>query len=223
MNGVPEPAFLAGGGAMGSPMRSFDFAQTPLGPPDRWPESLRTAVSICLGSRFPMVVFWGPELTFLYNDPYRPMLGRGHPAALGRPAGEVWPEIWDVIGPMLHGVLERGEATWAEDQLLLLDRNAYLEEAYFTYSFSPIRDGAGAVIGVFTAVTETTERVLSERRLRTVATLAERTADARTVAEVVERAEGALATNPDDLPWFEIRLGPPRTAPAGAVVLPAGA
>jgi signal transduction histidine kinase/CheY-like chemotaxis protein len=206
-------------------MRALDWAQTPLGPAPDWPESLGAAVSVCLGSRFPMVVFWGPELTFLYNDPYRPMLGRSkHPSALGRPAREVWPEIWDVIGPMLEGVLERGDATWSEDQLLLLDRNDYTEEAYFTYSFSPIHGSKGAILGIFTAVTETTERVLSERRLRTVAALAERTAGARTVGDVIERAHEALATNPDDLPSVEIRVGEPGpVAPEGAVVLPAGA
>ncbi|WP_196807478.1 SpoIIE family protein phosphatase [Candidatus Solirubrobacter pratensis] len=216
---MPEPGSLPGG-EMGRLTRSLDWSRTPAGPVEGWPESLRTSVSICLGSRLPVVVLWGPELVLFYNDAYRPMLGGGHPEALGRPARDVWREIWDVIGPMLQGVLERGEAARAEDQPLPLDR----EEAYFTHSFSPIHDDAGAVIGIFTAVTETTERVLSERRLRTIATLAERTAGARTVAEVVERARAALATNPDDLPFAEIRVGERApAAPAGAVVLPAGA
>ena len=201
-------------------MRSFDWSRTPVGPAPEWPESLRTAVSICLGSRFPMVVFWGSELVFFYNDTYAPMLGDKHPMALGRPCQEVWPEIWDVIGPMLQGVLDGGGATWSEDQLLPLDRSGYVEETYFTYSFSPFHDETGAVIGVFTAVTETTERVLSERRLRTVAAVAESTAGARTVAEVVERAREALTGNPD-LPGVEIGVGEP--APEGAVVLAAGA
>lgn len=160
---------LMGGGEMGALMRAVDWSVTPLGPVADWPQSLRTAVSICLASRFPMLIWWGPDLVMLYNDAYRPILGAmKHPAAMGQRGAACWPEIWDIIGPMLTGVLTHGEATWSEDQLLLLDRNGYVEECYFTFSYSAIRDESGGVGGVFTAVTETTARVLSERRLRTL-------------------------------------------------------
>jgi signal transduction histidine kinase/serine phosphatase RsbU (regulator of sigma subunit) len=205
--GARQPGgFLSEGGEMGALMRAHDWTRSPLGPPDGWPASLRTAVSICLSSRFPIVLWWGPELVMLYNDPYRPLLADKHPRALGQAADAAFPELWGVIGPMLRGVVERGEATWSDDQLLPLERSGYLEEAYFTFSYSPVRDEAGHTLGVFTAVTETTGRVLMERRLRTLTALASRTAAARTVAEVCERAIEALALNPADLPFAEIHV-----------------
>src|SRR4051794_8829406 len=161
---------------MGALMAATDWSSTPVGGTDTWSPELRTATGICLESRFPMVVWWGPELVMLYNDGYRPMLGASkHPRALGTPGGEVFPEIWDVIGPMLEGVMRDGAATWSDDQRLVLDRNGYPEECYFTYSYSPIR-GADGVAGVFTAVSETTERVVGERRLRLVQALGDATA-----------------------------------------------
>jgi hypothetical protein len=188
---------LAGGGRMGALMRAMDWAATPLGPVAQWPQSLRSAVSICLGSRFPMLIWWGPDLVMLYNDAYRPMLGATkHPQALGQAGRACWPEIWPIIGPMLEDtVMTQGQATWSDDQLLLLDRNNYLEECYFTFSYSPIRDESG-VGGVFCAVTETTARVIGERRLRTLRELAARAGDAKTAAAAGEIAIQTLANNP---------------------------
>jgi hypothetical protein len=152
----PKINCFAAGGEMGALMRSFDWNSHPLGPVSVWPQSLCTAVSICLESRFPILIWWGAELFMLYNDAYRTILGNTkHPKAMGQAGAECWPEIWDVIGPMLDGVLQKGQATWSEDQLLLLDRNGYVEECYFTFSYSPIRDESGEVGGIFTAVTET--------------------------------------------------------------------
>jgi hypothetical protein len=111
--GAPPAAVevFAGGGEMGALMRAHDWAATPLGPPEVWPQSLRTALGILLNSRYPMFIFWGPRLVKLYNDGYRPILGvTKHPWALGRPGPEVWPEIWDTIGPMVEAVVVRGEA-----------------------------------------------------------------------------------------------------------------
>src|SRR4051794_29123247 len=108
---------------MGELIARTDWSGTPLGDYDTWPQSLRTALSVCLESRFPMLIWWGPELTMLYNDAYRPMLAAKHPAAMGGRGAEVWSDIWDVIGPMLAGVMERSEATWSEDQLLVMDRS----------------------------------------------------------------------------------------------------
>ncbi|HZT99357.1 MAG TPA: ATP-binding protein [Ktedonobacteraceae bacterium] len=198
---------LAGGGEMGRLMRKHDWAATPLGPIEQWPQSLRTAVSICLASRFPIIIFWGNELRQFYNDAYRPMLGiTKHPYALGQRAEECWPEIWDEIGPMLHTVLTMGEATWSENLLLLLDRNGYVEECYFTFSYSPIRDETGEVGGVFCAVTETTKEVLGERRLRTLRVLAADTAEADSPEEVCRIAADILADDPADLPFTLLYL-----------------
>ncbi|HEX2572136.1 MAG TPA: ATP-binding protein [Polyangia bacterium] len=183
-------------------MRSIDWASTALGPVVGWPQSLRTAVSICLSSRFPIVLWWGRELVMIYNDAYRPMLGMTkHPRAMGQPGLECWPEIAHIIGPMLEGVLERGEATWSEDQMLPLDRNGFVEECYFTFSYSPIRDESGGVGGVFTAVTEVTGRVIGERRLHVLRALGERAAEAKSVETACSGAVRALAEDPADVPF----------------------
>ena len=158
---------------MGSLIRSMDWAATPLGPSTTWPQSLRTTLSLILNSRYPMFTFWGPERVKIYNDGYRPILGAKHPWALGRPARQVWPEIWDTIGPMVDRVVEHGESTWSDDLRLFMHRNGYPEEVYFTFSYSPIRDESGGVGGMLCACTETTEKVLGHRRLRLLRGLAE--------------------------------------------------
>ena len=145
-------------------MRGMDWSATPLGSPDAWPQSLRTSVGICLNCSFPILIWWGPQLVKLYNDAYAVILAEKHPKALGTPGREVWPEIWDTIGPMLSRVMEQGEATPAEDLGLVLHRHGYPERCWFSFSYSPIRDEAGQVVGVFCPVIETTARVLAERR-----------------------------------------------------------
>jgi PAS domain S-box-containing protein len=142
-----------------------DWANFTLGDPSTWSPSLRIAFEICRSSRFPIILFWGRDLIQLYNDAYAPVLGARHPAAFGQRARECWPEIWDAIGPMLHGVLDTGQATWSENLLLPLERNGVPEECYFTFSYSPVQDGEH-VGGVFCAVTETTAMVLRERDAR---------------------------------------------------------
>ena len=197
---------LAGGGEMGALMRSIDWASTPLGPVSAWPQSLRTTVSTCLHSRFPILVWWGPELVMLYNDAYVTLIGGKHPQALGTPGCEVFPEIWNIIGPMLEGVMTRGEATWSEDQLLLLERHGFSEECYFTFSYSPIGDESGGVGGVFTAVTETTGRIIGERRMATLRALTERTAPARAVGDAARCAIAVLRENSTDVPFALLYL-----------------
>ncbi|NUR91472.1 MAG: hypothetical protein HOY71_45995, partial [Nonomuraea sp.] len=103
-------AALGQGGTMGALMRAHPWERTPLGPLESWPQSLNSSVSICLASRFPMIIFWGPELAQVYNDAYVPILGSKHPGSLGQPADQCWREIWGVIGPMLCQVMERGQA-----------------------------------------------------------------------------------------------------------------
>ncbi|HZC43159.1 MAG TPA: PAS domain-containing protein, partial [Acidobacteriaceae bacterium] len=199
--------FLAGGGELGARVRALDWSKTPLGPISAWPQSLKTSVSTCLNSRFPMLIWWGPQLVKIYNDAYRPLIGGKHPWALGCPGREVWPEIWDVIGPMLSQVMERGEATVSEDLLLLLERDGYAEECYFSFSYSPIRDESGRVGGAFTPVIETTERVAAARRLHTLRDLASVFGiQIRNANEACVAAIKVLAANPYDLPFAVIYL-----------------
>ncbi|MEU7524156.1 ATP-binding protein [Saccharothrix sp. NPDC042600] len=198
---------LETGGEMGALVSSFDWAASPLGPVETWPQSLRTAVGVCLTSRFPILLWWGPELVMIYNDAYRPILGASkHPRALGAPGKDVWPEIWDVIGPMLDGVLAGRGATWSDDQLLLLDRNGFTEECYFTFSYSPIVDESGSTGGVFCAVTETTEKIVGERRLRTLGALAADLVDAPSAEDACRRTAHVLASNAEDIRFAEVHL-----------------
>jgi signal transduction histidine kinase/DNA-binding response OmpR family regulator len=191
---------------MGALMRSLDWSTTPLGAPEGWPQSLRAAVSICLGSRFPIVLYWGPRLVTIYNDAYAPILARKHPWALGRTCEEVWAEIWEVIAPMLRSVMATGQATWSDDQLLLLERHGYAEECYFSFSFSPVRGEAGGVDGIFTAVIEHTQRVIGERRLSLLRELAGSAAEAKSDVEACERAATSLSRSGQDIPFALIYL-----------------
>ena len=205
---------FVGTSEMAARMAAFNWAATPLGPASKWPQSLKTAVGIILSSRYPMVIWWGPDLVLLYNDAWVPILGPGKHPALGMPGFQVWPENWHIIGQQLRSVLATGQATFSDDQLLPAMRTGYLEEAYFTYSYSAIRDESGAVAGVFTAVTETTQQVLTHRRLRTLRTLGEKTALAATqgtatVDDVCAAALQALTEDRADIPFAAIyRLDP---------------
>ena len=191
--------FLTGGGEAGALMRALDWSQTPLGPVQEWPQSLRTAVSICLHSRFELFIWWGKQLTMVYNDAYRQTLASKHPWAMGKPGSVVWREIWEIIGPMLHRVLETGEATWSDDLRLILERHGYPEETYHTFSYSPILDESGSVGGVFTAVTQTTEKVIGERRLRTLRDLAARAVDTQNESDAWKTAADVVAENNFDV------------------------
>ncbi len=156
-------SFLAGGGEMGMLTREKDWHNTAVGDPAAWPQSLRTTLGIILNSRFPMFLWWGPELTCFYNDAYRPSLGQEgkHPSILGQPAKEAWPEIWDVIKPMIDSVLAGEGSTWSEDQLIPIYRNGKMEDVYWTFSYSPVSDEAGKISGVLVTCYETTEKVIT--------------------------------------------------------------
>jgi PAS domain S-box-containing protein len=158
----PDDRFLAGGGEMAAAMRALDWSGSPLGPPSAWPEALKTAAGIMLSSKFPMFLAWGPELGFLYNDAYVDVLGAKHPA-LGRPFREIWSEIWADIGPLVDRALA-GEATYWENLPLVMRRKGYEEQTWFTFSYSPLRDGDGTIRGMYCACVETTDTVLAERR-----------------------------------------------------------
>ncbi|QFU14878.1 PAS domain-containing sensor histidine kinase [Microvirga thermotolerans] len=158
--------FLEGGGEMGARMRAHDWSRSPLGQPETWPQSLRTLVRLMLDAKQAMFVAWGPALAFLYNDDYAPIFGAKHPQALGRPFAEVWSDIWDQIKPLVDSTLS-GEAIWQQDLLIPMERNGFREDAYFTFSYTPVHDESGAIAGMFCAATETTDKVLAERRVST--------------------------------------------------------
>jgi PAS domain S-box-containing protein len=154
---------IFGGGDMGNRVRRKDWSRTSLGSIDTWPQSLRTAVGICLNSQFAMFVWWAPDLINIYNDAYATMLGKRHPNALGMPAEEIWTEIWSILTADVQAVVERGESISHERVRLVLERNGYPEETYFTYSYGPIPDDHGGVGGLFAVCTDETARVLAER------------------------------------------------------------
>jgi PAS domain S-box-containing protein len=156
--------FLNGGGEMGERIRSKDWRDSPLGTPGNWPQSLRTTVSILLNSRFPMFVWWGEELITIYNDAYCPIAGEKHPSLLGKSGKEGWAEIWHDLSPLVESVFN-GTSTWSEDRVLYMNRHGYVEETYFTFSYSPIWNDSGKVAGLFCACIETTEKVLAARKI----------------------------------------------------------
>jgi PAS domain S-box-containing protein len=161
-------AFLEGGGAMGAMMRAKDWSQTILGPPESWPQALRTAVRLLLNTGHPMYIFWGAEGACLYNDAYSHSIGpERHPVSLGQPARQVWDEIWPIIGPQIAQVMAGGPATWHENALVPITRNGRREDVYWTYSYGPIDDDTapGGVGGVMVVCTETTDQVLAAQRV----------------------------------------------------------
>ncbi|MBP2337585.1 PAS domain S-box-containing protein [Saccharothrix coeruleofusca] len=193
---------FAADGGVGRDLAAVDWARTPLGPPADWSQGLRTAVSILLSSRFPMWLAWGPELTFFCNAAYRhDTLGRKYPWALGRPATEVWAEIRDDIGPRIETVLTTGEATWDEALLLLLERSGYPEETYHTFSYSPLRDDSGGVVGMLCVVSEDTQKVIGERRMATLRDLGSDPSVMRTERETLAFSCRQLDRNRRDLPF----------------------
>ncbi len=188
-----DAAVLSGGGEMGALMRAKDWSATPLGPVEGWPQSLRTAVSILLDSRFGMYIAWGPLYVQIYNDGYRPILGSTkHPKALGNLSSTTFAESWDMIGPMFDDVM-RGNATGFDDWMLPLDRHGYLEECFFTFSYSPIRIEEGVVGGVHVTVKETTKAVIGARRLRVLHALSESSYGKRSAEEACRASASLLA------------------------------
>lgn len=170
---------------------SFDWSASPLGPADRWPQSLRTTVELMLSSRHAMMLAWGPDLTLLYNDAYAPFLGLRHPDALGRPFRDVWSEIWSDIEPLVTKAMA-GQATWFENYHLVMERNGYREDTWWNFSYSPTRDDDGAIVGMLNVTSEMTPTVLTERRQTFRIDLDRRLRQLRDPQEVIDVASQAL-------------------------------
>lgn len=194
-----------GGGATGELIRQLDWANTPLGAVSGWPQSLITAVNLILSAKFPMMVHWGDELVHFYNDGYATILQEKHPGALGAPARAWWGEIWDFLTPIFKAVLE-GQTTYFENQLVLPNRRGFVEEAYFTFSHSPIYDETGRVGGILATALETTQSVVNQRRLATLSDLVSRTTPACDLSEAGSLMMDSLATNPHDVPFALLYL-----------------
>jgi signal transduction histidine kinase len=198
--------FLSGGGEMGARIRVKDWSATPLGPVEQWPQSLKTIVRIMLTSRQPIWIGWGPELIKLYNDPYKAIVGGKHPEALGQPAALVWQEVWDELGPRLQTAVEDNVGTYDEALLLLMERYGYQEETYYTFSYSPVPGDRGGVGGIICANTDDTARIIGERQVTLLRTLAAQTADARTIEGACRLSAQSLEHNPYDLPFAMLYL-----------------
>jgi len=197
------PAFLSGSSGMSERIRQFNWSQTPLGAVDGWKQSLRSALSICLNSNFPIGIYWGKDLVLLYNDAWSPIPGNKHPWALGRPAKEVWPEIWDAIEPQFEKAFS-GVPGGSKDALLLMQRHGYIEECYFDFTFTPVYGEDGNVDGIFNAVIETTYRIIGERRTGFLQKLTRRISSAITPAEVFKQTISLLSANPEDISFCYI-------------------
>ncbi|MFZ6655441.1 ATP-binding protein [Undibacterium sp. TJN19] len=204
---LEDHKFLSAPGQLGGLIAARDWSTTSLGPISSWPQSLKTAVSLILSSRQPMWIGWGKDITFLYNDAYIEVLSLAkHPQALGLPAAEVWSEIWDICGPLADRVFAVGEATNADNVRLFMNRGGFLEENFFSFSYSPIRDESGNVAGLFCPNLDVTAKHLNARRLRTLSEMAARSLLEKTVRAAADSVIAVLAGNPDDIPFALLYL-----------------
>lgn len=201
-NAFSPPSFLSGGGVTGALLRTIDWAQTDVGPIEGWSESLKATVGIILHSRHPMFLWWGPHLVQFYNDAYLPSFGQGkHPAAMGQRGVSCWQEIWPIISPQIDDVMQRAVSSWHEDQLVPIFRNGRIEEVYWTYGYSPVFEASGEVGGTLVVCTETTARVINDRRLRTMRALVERLVNALVPAAVLKAVDETLRQDDADVPF----------------------
>lgn len=204
LTGNPSSAsfeFMSGGGEAGEIIRSIDWSHTPLGPAAQWPLSLKTCVRIVLTSRQPMFVWWGEELINIYNDAYRAILGGKHPWAFGQPAREVWKEIWHEVGPRVESVRVNNEGTYDEALLLIMERNGYPEETYYTFSYSPVPGDHGGTHGIICANTDDTQRIVSERQLRTLKDLGSYDIDTAELKDILKNSIEVIRSNHYDFPF----------------------
>lgn len=202
-------SLFAGGGDMGARMAEVDWGKTPLGPVESWPQNLKTCVRIVLTARQPMFVWWGDSLINLYNDAYISILGGKHPEALGKPARQIWREIWDQIGPRAAAAMERNEGTYDEALLLIMERYGYREETYYTFSYSPVPNDQGGTGGIICANSPETEKIVGERQMGLLRDLAAQTSDATNWRDVCRVAAETFRHDPRDLCFTLIYLHDP--------------
>lgn len=193
--------------------KDVDWAATPVGPMEAWSPALRSAVDLALHTQFPATLLWGPDFVLIYNEAFVPLIADKHPSALGSAARDVFPEAWDFIGPMMETVLGGRGATWVENAAVPLERHGVLEEAYFTFSYSPVRGADGTIEGVLDIATETTRNVVDQRRLLTLSRLWEALGDLEHTDDLPRRALPVLQSNAVDLPASFVRLDDPATEP----------
>jgi len=193
--------FLSGGGEMGKLIRSMDWSKTALGPISSWPQSLRTSVSLCLSSTFPILIAWGEETIQIYNDSYRPICGAKHPESMGQNFRVCWETALPVVGDKFTRG-QQGEGTYITDQRMFLDRYGYLEETWMTFSFAPIRDESGGVGGIFHPITETTEKMLSGRRTKVLRDLGAGVGKAKNISEIGSISKSLYDTYELDIPFL---------------------
>lgn len=185
-------------------MREFDWSQSALGPVETWPQSLKTALGICLASKFPMCVWWGKDLIVFYNDGYIPFASKKHPQFIGKPAREQWAEVWHALQPIVDDVFATGEANWAESMQLFMSRNDFVEETYFTFSYTPIWDESGNISGIVNPCQVKTGKVISERRLNILSNLG--TMNVNNATELAQKTIQVLKINLHDIPIAQFYL-----------------
>ncbi len=212
---MESPLSPPGEGEMPALISSYDWSATPLGPAGAWSPALRTMVRILLANRFPMLLWWGPEYISIYNDAYRPVLGRKHPSALGQPVREVWSEIWHILQPLIDTPFQGGPATWNEDYEFPINRSGFTEETHFTIAYSPVPDETvgGGIGGVLATVHEITEKVVGQRRVSILRDLGARASDSETAEEACSAAAATLGLHPKDIPFALIYLCEPGKHP----------
>jgi signal transduction histidine kinase len=198
------PDFLSGGGEMGERIRNFDWSRTSLGTPENWEQSLKTCVRIMLSSRQPIWIGWGKDLIKLYNDPYKDIVRGKHPGALGQPASVVWKDIWKDIQPMLRQVMDKDIGTYVESQLLIMERSGYQEETYYTFSYTPVLGENGKPAGMICFNTDDTDRIISERQLKTLSELGKHISQCKYESDVLHLTCTILDQNQNDFPFVAI-------------------
>jgi PAS domain S-box-containing protein len=201
-----ESNIFLGGGEMGALMRAYNWNDHPLGNPDKWPESLKTNIRLMLNSGFPMFIWWSDKFYMFHNDAYLPALGNKHPAALGASARDMWAEIWEQLGVVAEGVLENARQFYADSLLILLDRKGFIEETYWTFSYSPAFNDNGKAEGVFCACFEVTNTVLAQRRQRTLKDISEAMNQVLTLEQACQLTCEFLNVDNSDIPFSRIYL-----------------
>jgi signal transduction histidine kinase len=197
-----------GGGEMGALIRRFDWTSTPIGPIESWSPALRMMVRFLLANRFPLLLWWGPQYVSIYNDAYRPVLGKKHPWALGLPVRECWSEIWHVLQPLIDTPFKGGPATWNEDIQLELNRHGFAEETHFTIAYSPVPDETvpTGIGGVLATVHEITDKIIGERRVVALRDLGARVGDAKSADDACHIAARTLSAHDKDVPFCLLYL-----------------